>query len=88
MKLINKKTPQKLKDMAKQIGNYFDTRAEAEKAVEKLKAFKRLKDKGFRFDGKTLDTAKRFGSIFYRLDENAYSEEYIDDLNLLFGGEE
>lgn len=33
----------------KEIGNYFDTREEAEKVVEKLKAWKRLKDKGFRF---------------------------------------
>lgn len=31
------------------IGNYFDTREEAKQAVEKLKAFRRLKDKGFRF---------------------------------------
>ena len=33
----------------KEIGNYFETREEAEKAVDKLKAWKRLKDKGFRF---------------------------------------
>jgi hypothetical protein len=33
----------------KQIGNYFESEEEAEKTVEKLKAFKRLKDKGFRF---------------------------------------
>ena len=33
----------------KSIGNYFETKEEAEKAVEKLKAWKRLKDKGFRF---------------------------------------
>lgn len=31
------------------MGNQFDTLEEAEKAVEKLKAWKRLKDKGFRF---------------------------------------
>jgi len=34
----------------KQIGNYFETEKEAEKAVEKLKAWKRLKDKGFKVD--------------------------------------
>lgn len=33
----------------KEIGNYFETEEEADKAVEKLKAWKRLKDKGFRF---------------------------------------
>ena len=37
-------------NMRKSIGNYFETREEAEKAVEKLKAWKRLKDKGFEFD--------------------------------------
>ena len=35
----------------KQIGNYFETKEEAEKAVEKLKAWKRLKDKGFEIEG-------------------------------------
>ena len=34
----------------KEIGNYFETEEEAEKAVEKLKAFKRLVDLGFKFD--------------------------------------
>ena len=38
----------------KQIGNYFETEAEAEKAVEKLKAWKRLKDGGVKFDLATL----------------------------------
>lgn len=33
-----KKTPQELKDMAQQIGNYFETKEEAEKAVNRLKA--------------------------------------------------
>lgn len=35
----------------KEIGNYFETREEAELAVRKLKAWKRLKDKGFKFVG-------------------------------------
>lgn len=34
-------------EMAKSIGNVFETKEEAEKAVEKLKAWKRIKDKGF-----------------------------------------
>ena len=33
----------------KEIGNYFETKEEAEKAVRKLKAWKRLKDKGLYF---------------------------------------
>jgi hypothetical protein len=35
-----------VEEFNKQIGNYFETKEEAEKAVEKLKAWKRLKDKG------------------------------------------
>lgn len=37
-----------LTEMLKEIGNYFETKEETEKAVEKLKAWKRLKDKGLR----------------------------------------
>ena len=45
------KTPQELQGMCEQIGNYFETKEEAEKAVERLKALKRLRDKGFEFEG-------------------------------------
>lgn len=38
-----------LEDNFKETGNYFETKEQAEKAVEKLKAWKRLKDKGFKF---------------------------------------
>ena len=72
----------------KSVGNYFETEEEAEKAVEKLKAWKRLRDKGFRFIGKTYETDKRFGSIFYKVDDDTYSEDIVDDLDLLFGGKE
>lgn len=73
----------------KGIGNYFETEEEAEKALEKLMAWKRLKDKGFRFIGKTYETDKRFGSTFYKVDDGTYSEDIVDDLDLLFsGGEE
>ena len=37
-----------------QIGNKFETKEEAEKIVEKLKAWKRLKDGGVKFDLATL----------------------------------
>lgn len=58
---------------------------EAEKAVEKLKAWKRLKDNGFRF--------KRCEIIDGRIDfmilpKGEYREKVYDDLDLLFGGEE
>ena len=75
-------------ERAKELGIWLETKEEAEKAVEKLKAWKRLKDKGFEFIGKTYETDKRFGSIFYKVDEDTYSEDIIGDLDLLFGGEE
>lgn len=65
----------------KSIGNYFETKEEAEKAVEKLKAWKRLKDRGFRFDGYNAC------SVDYDIDEQ-YRKYISQDLNLLFGGEE
>ena len=37
-------------EKCKEIGNYFETKEEAEKAVEELKALKRLRDEGFRID--------------------------------------
>ena len=74
----------------KQIGNYFESQEEAEKAVEKLKAFKRLKDKGFRFtEWYPVDE----GLPNLKIDANInIPNKNIDngdiDLNLLFGGEE
>lgn len=65
----------------KQIGNYFGTREDAEKAVEKLEAWKRLRDKGFRF--KTYSPMHM--TISYGLAD--YEEETEKDLDLLFGGE-
>ena len=69
-------------DDYKQIGNYFGTPEEAEKAVEKLKAWKRLKDKGFRFK----DWYGGSEDISFTVD--AKISEITKDLNLLFGGEE
>ena len=69
-------------DLCKQIGNYFETQEEAERAVEKLKALKRLKDKGFRFNGG--DDAH----ISYILDTVKWYDELEKDFNLIFGGEE
>ena len=54
---------------------------EAEKAVERLRAWKRLKDKGFRFTGFSNE------SIGYEIKE--LSGDFALDLDLLFnGGEE
>ena len=72
-------------ELDKSIGNYFATKEEAEKAVEKLKAWKRLKDKGFRFKDfyRLNDCACTVRATF----DESWSELY-DDLNILFGGEE
>ena len=67
----------------KQIGNYFETKEEAEQTVEKLKAWKRLKDKGFRFVGHS-STADGVHTIEYTFDGNIP----VEPLDLLFGGEE
>ena len=66
-----------------EIGNYFETKEEAEKAVEKLKAWKRLKNKGFQFEswwGGSKD-------ISFWVDTEI-DVDMQDDLDLLFGGEE
>ena len=69
----------------KEIGNYFEAREEAEKAVEKLKAWKRLKDKGFRFVEGWLDNNDDF-IIKAKLGTVGLIDQ--PDVNLLFGGEE
>lgn len=70
-------------DEMKQIGNYFNTREEAEKAVEKLKAWKRLKDKGFKFDN-----FGRNAAYFNLSEEHIQDMNVINDLECVFGGEE
>ena len=88
-------------DGSKQIGNYFETREEAELAERKLKAWKRLKDKGFRFTGIAgisnniyvsfeTDSKYRGGHVAYDEYSNTDNKlkEYNEDLALLFGGEE
>ena len=73
----------------KEIGNYFDTREEAEKAVEKLKAWKRLKDKGVSFEVKVI------GRKWYLEPKAKPSQRTFDeahdihkDIMIVFGGEE
>lgn len=80
------------KDKMKSIGNYFKTKEKAEKAVEKLKAWKRLKDKGFRIRRNNYRDGMMYLHIWNDttdeptpLDKNS---ETFKDLDLLFGGEE
>ena len=65
----------------KEIGNCFETKEEAEKALGKLKAWKRLKDNGFKFTAYQLQEL----NINFFLD-HGYTK-MGDDLDLLFGGE-
>lgn len=75
----------------KDIGNYFKTKRDAEEALEKLKAWKRLRDKGFKF----TDWNCPCRELEFIVDEDKFfkasgevSAETRADLDLLFGGEE
>ena len=70
-------------NMRKSIGNYFESKEEAEKAVEKLKAVKRLKDKGFKFVDGWLDKNDDF-IIKAKLGHVGLIDQ--PDVSLLFGG--
>ncbi len=75
---------------AKELGIWLETEKEAEKAVDKLKAWKRLKDKGFKFKGYT---AQAFGEVKFSIEDdwedcNFDHLQHKADLDLLFGGEE
>lgn len=76
----------------KEIGNYFETKEEAKKAVEKLKAWKRLKDKGFRFNGVEVfsEGLLEIDGVLSTLEgiDNVERLKIIDDLDLLFSGDE
>lgn len=75
----------------KEIGNYFETREEAEKAVEKLKAWKLLKNMGFKIEGIRYRNCKSYieWSISQKVrDDHFTSEAFNEALHLLFGGEE
>jgi hypothetical protein len=73
----------------KEIGNYFETKEEAEKAVEKLRAWKRLTDKGFRFVGWQDSVSDNNPDMaLFKLDEDAWETDTCDDLDLLFSQED
>ena len=72
----------------KEIGNYFETKEEAEKAVEKLKAWKRLKDKGLRFNKWTIPEEPKTSHIKLVIEGEMDVPNSPYDLDLLFGGEE
>lgn len=70
----------------KEIGNYFGDKESAYDALDKLKAWKRLKDKGYYFKGWHLD--KLHFEIELRVKEYDFvTDELKQDLDLLFGSE-
>ena len=71
-----------LTEMLKEIGNYFETKEEAEKAAKKLQAWTRLNNKGFRI---TLRGCK--GNAWLEANWGNLQGDYSDVL-FLFGGEE
>ena len=74
---------------SKDIGNYFETEEEAEKAVEKLKAWKRLKDSGISFEAKVIDGRWYIGP---KVEPKQRTFDEVDDLfkdvMFIFGGKE
>lgn len=79
--------------MMEAIGNYFSTKEEAEKAVEKLKAWKRLRDRyGFAFNGKVTNSKGKFCGVRVKYDNEAVTmkeaRQAEHDVAILFGGEE
>lgn len=72
----------------KQIGNYFETREEAEQAVRKLKAWKLLKDFGCGFMLDDHCAVKFVGTDARKITSAEEHRLLSDAYKLLFGGEE
>lgn len=71
----------------KAIGNYFETREEVEKAVEKLKAFANLRKRGLKFNG--WDDADRGMVGEFDIYCDALELDGIErELEIVFGREE
>lgn len=80
-------TPSWGEDIDRIIGNCFETKEEAEKAVEKLKALANLRKSGFKFTRWDADEATTPIKFNFTIKAEADSAA-IDDLDLLFRGEE
>lgn len=78
-------------ERAKELSIWLETKEEAELAVRKLKAWKRLEDKGFGFCGHGDRDRGQLGDIviYAEMPTLKYDDDSTrDDLDLLFGGEE
>ena len=62
------------------IGNCFQTEEEAERAVEKLKAWKRLKDSGLKFKGWNKSNYDRTFCINAEVEHDVVAFEFFKDL--------
>lgn len=72
-----------MQEEMKRIGNYFESREQAEKAVEKLKAWQRLKDKGLKFH------LGKYENKYVAIEANwGVLDGDFSDVFILFGGEE
>lgn len=76
-----------------EIGNYFNSKDDAYEAVEKLKAWKLLKDElDIKFDGIIRDDKAMLKAVKLSYDKHEVTfdrmRECVDALHLLFGGEE
>lgn len=72
-----------------EIGNYFNSKEDAYDAWDKLKAWKRLKDKGFVWQGWEeggLDNGMCI--VGCQIPEDNWETDVVEDLDLLFGEEE
>ena len=79
-----------MEDRFKEIGNYFETKEEAELALRKLKVWKRLKDNGFKIKGwKFTPDMKQIQGNYVKI-EAEIPQILINekDLDLLFCAEE
>ena len=65
-----------------EIGNCFQTEEEAEKAVEKLKAWKRLKDSGLKFKGWNKSNYDRTFCINAEVEHDVEAFEFFKDLRV------
>ena len=78
-----------IEDRFKEVGNYFETKEEAEKALEKLKAWKRLKDSGISFEAKVIDGRWYLGP---KVEPKPRTFDEVNDLfkdvMFVFGGED
>lgn len=81
-------------DELREIGNYFETKKEAKKAVAKLKAWKKLKDLGAKFNGYNLGdlSGTDYIGVEYLIELDGLTNKELCELesylDLLFGGEE